>query len=54
MLVGPTPSTFLALEGGKNDKPSPHILFLIFTHLSWISLDLSLHDVYLTHNPLTS
>lgn len=50
MLASPALSTFLALEGGLDDKLSPHILFWIFTHLSWILLDSSLCDICLTLN----
>lgn len=35
MLAGPAPSTFLVLEGGPDDKLSPHHLFWVFAHLSW-------------------
>jgi len=35
MLVVPAPSTFMALEGGPNDKQCPHIQFWTFVYLSW-------------------
>jgi len=54
MLAGPAPSTFLALEGGLDDKLHPLILFWTFAYLSW-SLGLStLHDVFCMPNLSTS
>lgn len=35
MLADPTPSTFLALEGGPDDKLCPLIKFWTFAYLSW-------------------
>ncbi len=54
MLAGPTLSTFLVLEGGPYYKLCSHILFLIFSYLSWILVDSSLHDVSLMLNFSTS
>lgn len=46
MLVGPTPSTFLVLEGGTDDKLCPLILFRTFTYLSWSLALSSLHNAF--------
>lgn len=54
MLVGLALLAVLVLEGGLDDKMSPHILFWIFSCLSWISLDSSLRDVYPMLNMSTS
>lgn len=45
MLVGPAPSTFLALERRLDEKLCPLILFLTFAHLSWNIAHSTLHDV---------
>jgi len=54
MLAGPTMSTFLVLEGGTDDKLCPLILFLTFTHLSWILSNSHLCDVFHMSNLSTS
>ena len=46
MLVGPTTSTYLALEGGPDDKMKTYISFWIFAHPSWILSHSSLHDFF--------
>lgn len=53
-LAGPSPSTFLVLEGGLDDKLCPLILFWIFTHLSRISLHAPLHEIFCMPNLSTS
>ena len=54
MFVGLALSTFLALEGGPDDKLCPLILFWTFAYLSWILLHSTLHDVFHMPNLSTS
>ena len=54
MLVGPAPFTFLALEGGLDDKMCPLILFWTFSYLSWSLAHSTLHDFFRISNLSTS
>jgi len=44
MLVGPSISTFMVLEGGPDDKMSPQSVFWISAHSLWLTLELILRQ----------